>query len=164
MREYIEKQIAFLRERIEDDMKRYRSCQHGIREQALKYFSEEDVEKKTDGKYLHPSSLGDDTVRVGQMIDRTKELKTEIWGKYQALRALCEIKWEMEKYPDMGVEMGDAARAIVSDIKQANRRAADCTLKKDAAIKAHFQGAADAGCGALRALGYTDEQIEEMVK
>ena len=164
MREYLEGRIEYLKADIDDDMKRYRSYQHGIREKALKYFSEEHVEKQTDGQYLHPSSMGDETVWVRQMIDRANELKVEVWGKYQALRALLSVKWEMDKVPSTGVEVDDAARKIAWELRKARVKVPGLTLKKQAAEKDMWIAVADAYYNSLLKLGYTDEQIEGMVK
>jgi len=163
VREYLQQQIGYVKGEIEGKMQRYRELLDGIRETSLKYFSEEDVQKKTDGQYLDPHGINDDTDWVAQIIRRSRECKTDIWGHYKTLRALLEVLRELEKYePAEAVSLDDAARQIHTEWVRAKSKARGLTLKKQAAEKDMWIAVADAYYNSLLKMGYDENQIEGM--
>lgn len=163
MREYLEGRIENIERELKAVCGLYKGQLRGVRGIAEKDLSDEAIETinfryKMSVMDTHARWVEINCQEVRDTIERIAELQAK-------LLLLKETLAELDKYEAPGtVTVDDAARKIAGNIRQANRRAADCTRKKDEVVKAHFQGQAEAGCDALRSLGYTDEQIEEMSK
>jgi len=167
MREYIEKQIEILELRIEDESKRYRGELHDIREQAERNFSTSKIDKfdGTTCEVSPYSGMSDDSSWVRQAIDGAKRSEIKLYGLQNRWMELRSLLTELDKYESPGtVTVDDAARKIVSNMKQARLHAKGLTLKKDEADRRYYHGLEDAYQKALLEMGYTDAQIEEMMK
>jgi hypothetical protein len=164
MREYIENKLAYLEEELEREWQAYQNAIRNVRETTEKYITEDNI--KTSSKYnrVRPDDVYE-TQWILHACKNVKERAGYVKVTQDEMLLLRKLLAELYKYESPGtVTVDDAARKIADGVRFARLTAARYTLKKDEAERNRYIGAADAGVGALKALGYTDEQVEEMVK
>ena len=163
MREYIERQIENLRNEVDMHIRLYKGAIAGIRETVAKDISEEDAEKWT---FLHPINPDDTHAKwVGVQYNDVCRRAGYLQEVQKRLLFMLELLSELDKYEAPStVTLDDAARKIVEAYKQAIGTARRFTLKKDESKRIAHESRAEGHLQALKALGYTDEQIDEMLK
>lgn len=164
MREYIEKKLDYLRRELDAHLELYKECLHDLRKTAERDLPDEAISDMTWGREVEPSDIHQITWidgRLRNVKDRGMHLRI-LQEQYKVCMDFAE---EIAKYESPGtVTMDDAARTIAREAASRTHKAATIRMKKDEEAKQFHLGAAKAGMDALKALGYTDEQIEEMTK
>ncbi len=163
MREYIERQIELVGDELEDAFSKYKASVLYVHNSAEKYASEDAVADMKSHEWVQPDNSQTNWVETACV--RVRENAVRVRDLQKELVTLKQIKSELDKYESPGtVTVDDAARKIVSNMKQARLHAKGLTLKKDQADRRYYHGLEDAYQKALLEMGYTNEQIEEMMK